>query len=252
MDRIVYTAMAGAKQSFNRQSTISNNLANVSTTGFRAALNASRSVPVQGDGRLATRTSVVETTPGASFQPGPVNHTGRKLDVALKGDAWLAVMDDRGVEAYTRRGDLQIGGDGMMTTGDGRPVMGDGGPIVVPPGSEVFIGDDGTLSLIGMGDSASEISRIGALKLVDGSQESLVRGGDGLFRPEASLQGVDVTLDAGEGLGVSAGSLEGSNVNPVESMVAMIDVQRMYEMQMSVLDSADENAKSANSLLSLR
>ncbi len=150
MDRILYTAMSGAKQTMDQQAVVSHNLANVSTSGFRAQLHAMRAVPVQGDGALATRVSVAATTPGSDFSPGPINRTGRELDVALMGDAWLAIQAADGSEAYTRRGDLEVGPDGLVTV-LGRPVIGEGGPLIVPLGSSVTIGADGTLSAIGEG-----------------------------------------------------------------------------------------------------
>lgn len=249
MDRIIYTAMAGAKQSFDRQANISNNLANVNTTGFREQLDARRAVPVEGDARLDTRTSVVESTPSSSFSSGPVNYTGRPLDVAMAGDAWLAVIGDDGTEAYTRRGDLQVDGEGILKTGDGKIVLGNGGPVVVPPGSEAIIGDNGSLS-IRAGDGA--LVPVAALKLVEPSETGLVRRDDGLFTPSENLAGGNTVLDAKEGLRVRAGALEGSNVNSVAAMTAMISTQRMYEMQMGTIDKASENAQKANGLLSLR
>ncbi|HJR14809.1 MAG TPA: flagellar basal body rod protein FlgF, partial [Rhodanobacteraceae bacterium] len=181
MDRMIYTAMSGAQQSFIRQAVVSNNLANVSTTGFRGQIEAMRAVPVQGDGALHTRVAVMATTPGSNFSPGPINATGRDLDVALEGGAWLAVQDENGKEAYTRRGDLQVDGDGMITSA-GRPVVGDGGPIIVPLGAELTVGADGTISAIGPGDKPDALVQVGKLKLVTPDEKSLERGDDGLFR----------------------------------------------------------------------
>ncbi|HCE39887.1 MAG TPA: hypothetical protein DEV80_07515 [Alcanivorax sp.] len=144
MDRILYTAMSGAKQTMDRQAVVSNNLANVSTAGFRGQLHAMRAVPVQGDGVLPTRASVVAATPGSDFSAGPMNATGRDLDVALQGNAWLAVQSEDGGEAYTRRGDLQVDGDGVLNSA-GRPVIGEGGPIVVPLGPVSDHGDGARL-----------------------------------------------------------------------------------------------------------
>ncbi|MFC3285170.1 flagellar basal body rod protein FlgF, partial [Litchfieldella rifensis] len=148
MDRILYTAMSGAKQSLDQQAVVSHNLSNASTAGFRAQLHAMRAVPVQGDGLLPTRTSVAATTPGSDFSPGPVSTTGRELDVAIDGNGWLAVQMPDGSEAYTRRGDLQVDGNGLLVN-VGRPVIGENGPIVVPLGSQLSIGADGTISAIG-------------------------------------------------------------------------------------------------------
>ncbi|QEA39689.1 flagellar basal body rod protein FlgF [Pistricoccus aurantiacus] len=245
MDHILYTAMSGARQSLDRQGVVSNNLANASTSGFRAQLHASRAVPVQGAGELPTRISAAETTPGADFTPGPVNATGRDLDVAMGKDAWLAVQAPDGDEAYTRRGDLQVDGDGLVNVA-GHPVMGDGGPLIVPLGARLFVGADGTVSAISPGQDAENLVAMGRLKLVNGAEAKLTRGEDGLFRAEGG------NLQQDEAMTVTSGALEGSNVSAVETMVAMIDSARRYEMQMKVISSADENAQRANQLLSLQ
>lgn len=248
MDRILYTAMSGARQSMEQQSVVSHNLSNVDTAGFRAQLHAMRAVPVQGDGVLPTRVSVAASTPGADFTPGPVNQTGRALDVAIDGEGWLAVLAQDGSEAHTRRGDLQVDGNGLLTS-VGRPVMGEGGPIQVPLGAQVSIGADGTISTIGAGEDPDALVPVGRLKLVNPPQGELARGDDGLFRPAA---GAPAALPADENVRLASGALEGSNVSAVDAMVSMIDVARRYEMQTKVISTADENAQRANSLLSLQ
>lgn len=250
MDRILYTAMSGARQTMEMQSVVSHNLANVDTAGFRAQLAAMRAVPVQGDGHLPTRVSVAATTPGVDWRPGPMMATGRDLDIAISGDGMLAVQDPTGAEAYTRRGDLQVDGNGVLRSG-GHPVIGERGPIVIPLGAEVFIGTHGVISIIGEGQQADALVEIGRLKLVSPGNATLERGADGLFRL-AEVDGEVGILPMDDQLTVRTGVLEGSNVNPVESMVAMIDAARRYEMQMKVISSADENAQRANSLLSLQ
>ncbi|GAA0562627.1 flagellar basal body rod protein FlgF [Halomonas salifodinae] len=245
MDRILYTAMSGAKQSMDQQSVVSHNLANAGTSGFRAQLHAMRAVPVQGDGALPTRVSVAATTPGADFSPGPISTTGRDLDVAIEGNGWLAVQAPDGTEAYTRRGDIQVDGDGVLRIA-GHPVIGDGGPMVVPLGARLSMGADGTVSAIGEGQQADALVDVGRIKLVDPGEAPLVRGDDGLFRAPAGA------LPQDEAVRLASGTLEGSNVSAIESMVSMIDVARRYEMQMKVISTADENAQRANSLLSLQ
>lgn len=245
MDRILYTAMSGAKQSMDQQSVVSHNLANAGTSGFRAQLHAMRAVPVQGDGLLPTRVSVAATTPGADFSPGPMSTTGRDLDVAIEGNGWLAVQAPDGTEAYTRRGDIQVDGDGVLRIA-GHPVIGDDGPMVVPLGARLSMGADGTVSAIGEGQQADALVDVGRIKLVDPGEAPLVRGDDGLFRTPAGA------LPQDEAVRLASGTLEGSNVSAIESMVSMIDVARRYEMQMKVISTADENAQRANSLLSLQ
>lgn len=248
MDRMIYTAMTGAQQSFNRQAVISNNLANVSTAGFRGQITAMRAVPVRGDGALHTRVSVMATTPGSDFTPGPIHATGRGLDVALQGDAWLAVQDGNGGEAYTRRGDLQVDGNGMITSA-GHPVIGEGGPVIVPLGAELTIGADGTISAIGPGDQPTALVQVGKLKLVTPPEKSLLRGDDGLFR-SMNEDGAPTPLPGDDTAQLQTGALEDSNVSAVDSMVSMIASSRLYEMQMKVIHTNDDNASRANQLLS--
>ncbi|SDK91565.1 flagellar basal-body rod protein FlgF [Modicisalibacter muralis] len=249
MDRIIYTAMSGAQQSMDHQAIIANNLANASTPGFRAELQALRAVPIQGEG-LPTRSVVAVTTPGSDFTPGPISTTGRDLDVAISGDGWLAVQTEDG-EAYTRRGDLQIDANGVVNV-LGRPVIGDNGPIVVPLGAQVSIGSDGTLSALIPGGEPVTRGPAGQLKLVTPGPEGLVRGEDGLFRPAPNANGVAPgVLQADETVRVISGALEGSNVSITQTMVAMIDSARRYDMQMKTIESVDENSQRANNLLSL-
>ncbi|HSP57387.1 MAG TPA: flagellar basal-body rod protein FlgF [Halomonas sp.] len=251
MDRILYTAMSGAKQSMDQQSVVSHNLSNASTTGFRAQLHAMRAVPVQGEAALPTRVSVAASTPGSDFSPGPMTTTGRELDVAIDGNGWIAVQTPDGGEAYTRRGDMQVDGDGLLTI-TGRPVIGEGGPIIVPLGAQVSVGADGTLSAIGPGETPDALVNVGRIKLVDPGEQALVRGEEGLFRLAPDDEGETGVLQADENVRVASGSLENSNVSAIETMVSMIDVARRYEMQMKVISTADETAQRANSLLSLQ
>lgn len=251
MDRMLYTAMSGAKNAMDQQSVVSNNLSNVTTTGFRAQLQAARSVPVQGEALLATRASVVTTTPGSDFSQGPVEFTGRTLDVAMQDDAWMAVLAEDGTETYTRRGDLQLDSDGVLLN-VGRPVMGEGGPIAVPQGAQVSIGADGTISAIPEGVGPEALVEVGRIKLITPDEGGLARGDDGLFRAPPNEEGGPGALAADENATLISGALEGSNVSAVDAMVSMIDVARRYDMQMKVLSTADENAQRANGILSIQ
>jgi flagellar basal-body rod protein FlgF len=243
MDRMLYVAMSGAKQAMEQHASVANNMANVSTTGFRAQINAFQAVPVAGE-EAATRAFVVSTTPGADFRQGPLSETGRDLDVALKGEGWL-VLQTEGGEAYTRAGNLQVAPDGQVTSAAGLPVLGDGGPLVIPPGSTVSIAANGLVSARVPGSGATGLVEVGRLKLVNPAAGELVRGADGLFRMAEGLP----PADADPGVAVASGYLEGSNVNAVDAMVDMIAVSRLLEMQMKALQTADENAQSANRLL---
>lgn len=241
MDRMIYLSMSGAKAMMQRQDTLANNLANVSTPGFRAELQAFRAVPVQGSG-ASTRVYALETTPGYDATPGVISNTGRNLDVAMRGNAWLAVQALDGTEAYTRGGALDLTAEGMLVTRSGLPVMGDGGPIQVPPNSEVSIAPDGTISA--KNGTNGTINAVGRLKLVT-PEDALERGTDGLFRTP------DGVLEADANARVQDGALEGSNVSAVETMVSMIAAARQFEAQMKMLQTAEGDEKAAAQLLSL-
>jgi flagellar basal-body rod protein FlgF len=240
MDRVIYTAMSGAKATLMRQEALANNLANASTEGFRADLSAFRAVPVRGDG-ATTRVHALEATAGFDASEGPVTTTGRKLDVAVRGPGWLAVQGLDGNEAYTRAGSMQLSAEGTLLTRSGLTVVGDGGPIVVPQDAEVSIGSDGTVSArIGTTPPVS----VGRLKLVNPPVGEMRKGADGLLR---TADGEPAAADPA--VRVADGAVEGSNVNPVESMVGLIAAARQFEMQMKMLQTVETNEQRASKLL---
>lgn len=245
MDRLIYTAASGAKHILEQQATTSNNLANVSTTGFRAQMDVFRAAPVQGPG-LPTRAFVVDSTAGNDFSSGALQVTGRDLDVAVKGQGWLAVQMPDGTEAYTRNGSLQMSPNGVLTTASGQTIAGEGGPITIPPDATVTVGGDGTVSTISNVDSPAAPAVLGRLKLVNPLEADLVRGDDGLFRLK---DGGNAQLDPN--VRVAGGALEGSNVNPVDCMVNMISLARSFDTQMSLLKNAENNAAKATQILAL-
>jgi len=240
MDRMIYLSMAGAKAAMQRQDVLSHNLANVTTNGFRAELQAFRAVPVRGDG-ASTRAFALETTIGYNDAPGALTPTGRNLDVAMQGNAWLAVQANDGTEAYTRAGSLDVNAEGLLVMRNGMPVLGDGGPINVPPNSEVTIGSDGTVSAKQPNQRPTPVGR---LKLVTPeAPNQLTRGDDGLFRA------AEGDLPANPAARVQDGALEGSNVSPVETMVAMIAAGRQFEQQMKLLQIAQTQGQQSAKLL---
>lgn len=245
MDKLIYTAMTGASQVLQQQAAVSENLANASTPGFRAMLATFRAVPLVGEG-LPTRTFVVDSTPGADFSPGAFQQTGRVLDVAVNGAGWIAVQGADGKEAYTRNGSLQVSPNGLLQTRTGLTVAGDGGPITIPPDTEVTFAKDGTLSTVPSGSKPSQVVVVGRLKLVNPPPDKLERGGDGLFRLK---DGAAAVADAN--VSIFPGSLEGSNVNTVEAMVSMISLARKFDMQMKMLQSADNNARQASQIMNI-
>ncbi|HEX5363880.1 MAG TPA: flagellar basal-body rod protein FlgF [Gallionella sp.] len=245
MDKLIYTAMTGASHVLQQQAAVSENLANASTPGFRATLNTFRAVPLVGEG-LPTRTFVVDSTAGADFTPGAFQQTGRSLDVAVNGAGWVVVQGADGREAYTRNGSFQVSSSGILQTRTGLNVLGDGGPITIPPDTEVTFAKDGTISTVPSGSQATSVIAVGRLKLVNPPEAQLERGGDGLFRMK---DGTTAAADAK--VEVAPGSLETSNVNTVEAMVTMISLARKFDMQMKMLQSADNNARQASQIFAL-
>ncbi|HRO58258.1 MAG TPA: flagellar basal-body rod protein FlgF [Burkholderiaceae bacterium] len=244
MDRMIYLAMSGAKALTQRQDALSHNLANAETNGFRADLMAYRAVPARQEGTATTRVWALESSAGFDAQSGPLRQTGHALDVAVRGDGWIAVQATDGAEAYTRDGAFEIGADGTLQTRRGQPVLGDGGgPLTVPPNARVSIGSDGTVSATLEKQPPFEIGRI---KLVNPPPAELRKGTDGLMRAAA---GEPVPAD--EAVRLADGTLEGSNVNVVEAMVGMIALARQFDLQMRMLQTAEGNEQKAAQLLSI-
>ena len=245
MDRLIYTAMTGAKHVMEQQATTANNLANATTTGFRAQLDAFRAVPVVGPG-LATRAFVVDSTVGADYSQGALQQTGRALDVAIQGKGWLAVEMPDGSEAYTRHGSLKVNENGLLQTQSGNNVAGESGPITIPPDVSITIAKDGTVSSVANATKPGDSTIIGRIKLVNPAEDTLVRGDDAMFRVKPGT-----STEADANVKLVGGALEGSNVNVVDAMVTMIGLSRQFEMHMSLLKNAEGNATKAAQILAL-
>jgi flagellar basal-body rod protein FlgF len=238
--------MTGARQAFKQQAGVANNLANASTIGFRAMEHRFRAVPVQGEA-MPTRAFVVDASVADVFEQGPLMATGRPLDVAVQGEGWIAVQAPDGQEAYTRAGNLHIDANGQLQTVAGFNVLSENGPIAIPPDNSITISPDGTVSVVPLFGIPNNVENVGQIKLVNPPAEELVRGDDGLFR----LRGGQ-PANADENVRLAPETLEGSNVNPVDSMVALISLARQFEMQVKMLQSADQNAARANQVLTLQ
>jgi len=243
MDKLVYTALSGLRSQMSAQSTIANNIANASTTGYRAErVNFDRLV-LQGQG-FESRELASEEVNDFDRRAGTLVQTARPLDVAVAGDSWMAVQAKDGTEAYTRRGDLNVASSGVLETGDGFPVMGSGGPITVPPYQSISIAGDGSVTIVPPGGDASQPQIIDKIKLVstDGTQTS--KGLDNLLH----VKGGGVLPEDLDGK-VQSGALEQSNVNLTQSLVDMIENQRSYEVQANLLKEAKTMDESSASLM---
>ncbi len=243
MDRMLYLSMTGAHELMRAQALNTNNLANATTTGFKADLEAVRSLPVYGPGQASRVYGVTEGS-GVDLTPGALQQTGRELDVAIDGQGWIAVQAPDGSEAYTRAGDLHIDSFGILTTGAGHPVLGNSGPIAIPPNAKLDIGSDGTITVQPLGQDAKALATVDRIKLVKLPPDQVIKGTDGLMRLRGGGQ-----AEADGSVTLVSGALEASNVDAVGAMVRLIELSRLYEAQVKMMKTAEENDRSASQLL---
>ncbi len=236
MDRSLYIAMSGAKQTLLAQTSNANNLANAQTTGFKSDLEQFRSMPVFGPG-FPTRVYAMTERPGSDMSMGSIQTTGNDTDIAIKGNGWIAVEGNDGKEAYTRAGNLQVTPDGRMLTGSGTPVFGDSGAISIPPAEKIDIGSDGTISIIPAGGNSTDLVVIDRIKTVKPDLQNLEKRNDGLMHTKDGK-----VLEASADVTLIQGALEGSNVNAVSALVDMIELAKNFELQTKVMKSADDNS----------
>ena len=245
MDKSLYIAMSGAKQTLLAQTANANNLANTQTTGFKSDLEQFRSMPIFGQG-FPTRVYAMAERPGTDLSPGAMQQTGRDLDVAIDGDGWLAVQGADGKEAYTRAGDLRVTPEGLLQTGAGLQIMGQDGPISIPPAQKLEIGKDGTISIVPLGSNATNLAAIDRIKLVKPVMDNLEKLNDGLMHVKDGKP-----VEASADVSLVQGALESSNVNAISAMVDMIELSKNFELQTKVMKSADENASASARLMQL-
>lgn len=245
MDKLAYTSVNAMKSLMNRQTVIANNMANSNTIGFKADMVSAKAQYLNGPGH-DSRAMAVERDMQSNMNSGTVTQTGRSLDIALKGDAMFAVQSLDGKEAYSRRGDFNIGPSGIMLTGDGFPVLGESGPITVPPAERVDFGGDGTIFFVPEGGDPTQPQELGKIKLVSTTGSQISKGADTLFHVAD-----DGTLPVDENAKVIPGALEGSNVNMTTALVDMIETSRAWETQARLLKMTEELDDSGASIMSL-
>lgn len=222
MDSGLYTAYSGLRATADMLDVLSNNLANVNTTGFKSdetflriynhAVSAEEASPLDS----AVNDSTVVRGAVSNFLAGSIKTTGRDLDVALEDKGFLVLQGPSGL-MYTRNGNLHVNAQGELVSSEGFPVLGENGPIQLPPG-HVAISATGEIEVGG--------SAIDTLKVVDFKEKSsLEKVGNSSFRsPETE----GTPLEPGE-ISIRQGGLEQSNVNPVKEMMLMIAVMRQFE-----------------------
>lgn len=245
MDRLIWTAVTGMNASMARQRMIASNMANSQTVGFRAEVMAQTPVTLIGPS-IQVRALSDPAVRGARMEQGAFIATGRPLDIAIQGQALLAVQAPDGAEAYTRRGDLTVSPSGLLVNGEGFAVLGDGGPISVPPGSAISIAPDGAVLAADPAAPDQPSTAVGRIKLASWQGSTIEKGLDGLFRVK---DGGALPVDAEAR--VTPATLEQSNVRPSEVLVDMIEAQRLFEMRTQLIATARQIDEGGASLMRL-
>ena len=251
MDRLIFTALAAVTEQRVARAALNNELANLSTTGFKRSYeSALRTIKTVGPGFETRYQPRNVSSDEVVLTPGPFIVTGRKLDVALNDDTVLGVIASNGDLAFTRRGDLRVNGAGVLETGTGHAVMGEGGPMSVPTDADISIGADGTLYAADPQDATAVPVAVGRLMLLDASAVRLERREDALFRPSAADALPDGSFANGPRVAsLSPGTLEGSNVSAMTAMVKLIDYSRSFEMQIKIIKEAKSLDESGASMM---
>jgi flagellar basal-body rod protein FlgF len=243
MDKLLYVAMSGAKETLASQAANNDNLANANTTGFKASLSAFQTRNVVGAG-FPSRAYATASAVGWNDTAGEQTTTANPLDVAVQGSGFIAVQDIAGAEAYTRAGDFHIDPNGALVTAGGRPVLSENGPIAIPPASSVSIGADGTVSVVPLGQTPNSVAAVGRIKLVNPGHDAVTRGSDGLYRATDGS-----TPETDSNVQLSSGVLEASNVSITGCLVNMIELARRFEVQIKALHTAEEDGQASAKLL---
>lgn len=245
MDRFLYLAMSGAKETLAAQAINNHNLANANTHGFRQALGDAYTVPVRGP-VYDSRDYVQVRDEAIDFSRGTLESTGNDLNIAIEGEGFIAVQTLDGGVAYTRSGDLHIDALGVLRNERNLAVLGDGGPIAIPPNETLLIGTDGTITVRPVGSGPNALAAVERIRLVNPDVKTLRRTADGLLRTEA---GQAPPADAN--VRIATGMLETSNVNSVSALTKMIELSRHFEMQIKMMESANNVEQNHNRLLEI-
>jgi flagellar basal-body rod protein FlgG len=259
MDKGIYVALSGSVVQERRLNQISNNLANINSTGYKGDVSVFESylkqkdgvnVPSQISSDVNTQAYVVSPNSYIDFSQGPLIETTNDLDMALNGEGFFTVETPDGIR-YTRNGNFKVGEDGILITQDGYPVLGgsEGGvgePIFIDLLSvsngrgEFSVSPDGTISVISqfLGDVPLGIQKGDKLKIVDFPKPyALKKVGNGLYAP------IDENIEElrAENIEVKQGFIERSNVNTIKEMTSMIEVVRGYESYQKVIQSYSDS-----------
>lgn len=244
MDKALYLGTAGQRNSMKEMEILSNNLANLNTPGFRADYETIKQNSINNN-QFETRVYPSLGRSYSDFKQGPILKTGRDLDVAISGDGMFVVQSKTGQEGYTRAGNFEVSNDGFLTSSNGNIVLGINGAINVANAERVNISDTGTVS-IKIRDQLDLVT-VGQLKMVKPDTSKLEKGTDGLFYTQDGAK-----IEPDKNIRVESGSLEGSNVNPVDTLIKLIDLSRQYEIHSKFIKNITDNAIESNRLLDMK
>ena len=242
----LYLAMNGAKYNVYAQSVHANNLANASTTGFKADFATALSRAVTGDGRFERGSIPVALVSNTDFSPGALQETGEDFDVAVQGDGFIAVRTEDGEEAYTRAGSLRIDDLGFLRNERGDQVLGTGGAIVVPEAETVEIGSDGVVSIRALGQTPAALQGVERIRLVNPPLQELSKGEDGRFYAG------DFIVVADADVRLQNGFVEASNVNPVHEITSITGLARQFEMNIRMMQTIGDMAQTTARILQVQ
>lgn len=247
MNAGLYIAMNGASYNMFAQSVHSNNLANASTSGFKAEMVNALSAEVRGNAGLDHGHIPMALSTAIDFASGAMQETGDDFDVAIDGNGWMAVRSDDGTEAYTRGGRLSIDSLGFLRNERGNEVLGTGGPIVIPEAETVEIANDGTISVRALGQGPQALQEVERIRLVNPPLQDMRRGQDGLFTVESDQI---VIFDASVRL--RNGFVETSNVNAVHELTSVTSLARQFEMNVKMMQTFGDMAQTTARLIQVQ
>ena len=243
---MIYVATSSGANILQAQAISANNLANVSTPGFKADHPQFVSVMKAQSDTLPTRVySSIDGT-RTDFSPGGLMPTGNNLDIAVNGEGWLAVMSKDGNESYVRTSSMQVTQEGILVSANQLPILGTGGLISIPAGQQIEIGTDGTITATIIDGENKTSTIIDRFKLVKPDNNDLVKMSDGLIRTKSGA-----ALEPDASVKITSGYIESSNVNVVDSMMNMIALSRQFEIQLKLLNIAKENSQSSDKTIAL-
>ena len=252
MDRLIFTSNATIREMANARQVLVNELANVATIGFKRSYDvALQSVKAEGAGFDTRFQAQAIARDRIRLNSGAVMATGRALDVAMAHNGVMAVLAQNGDVAFTRRGDLKVAPNGQLINGSGHVVLGQNGPINIPQGLTPYVNENGSVyGIAGNANSQTPAQLIDNLRLRDASATDLSRREDGLFQVQGRPPGTDIAA-TNTPPAVIPKALEGSNVNPVETMTLLIDQARSFETQIKVIKEMKELDTSGESMMKI-